>query len=50
VRYLSGSEPGEPLAVACKLTPERLDVLREFASAGNRVIGYNAVRRSTVGV
>lgn len=50
VLYLSASEPGEPLAVACQLTPERLRLLQDFAGQGNRVIGYNAIRRSAVGV
>ena len=50
VLYLTATQPGKPFAVACQLTPERLSVLREFVSDGNRVIGYNAVRRNAVGV
>ena len=45
VLYLAASGPGQPLNVACRLTPERFKLLQELVQNGNhRVIGYNAVR------
>lgn len=44
--YLYGSVPGEPLNVACQLTPKRFGLLQQFVrESKERVIGYNAVRR-----
>lgn len=43
--YLSGTVPGEPLNVACQLTPQRFAVLQHVVREHNyRVFGYNAVR------
>jgi hypothetical protein len=45
--YLTGTVPGEPLNVACKLTPERFTVLQQVVREQNvRVFGYNAERRA----
>jgi hypothetical protein len=43
--YLAGNGPGEPLNIACQLTPARFKILQELAAAGtHRVAGYNAMR------
>ena len=48
VLYLYGSVPGEPLNIACPMTPTRFALLQEVVSKENlRVFGYNAVRRPT---
>ena len=43
--YLAGSGPGEPVNIACQLTPARLRILQEVTGTGKlRVAGYNVLR------
>jgi len=46
VLYLSASNPGDPLHVACQITPERFTILQQLVRAENhRVVGYNSVQQ-----